>query len=511
MTHASNRTRIFAALLAILITVNLIPLSGIQADIYSPSITGIGIFEGVAYREQNFTGWITVKLPAEAEDPVDIAMIPMGEITGWFTWLDPSNLTLIPNVPVTTRYTLNFPSSNPGTYRGGIFIGQDIPPGSSGTATVTVLVAREFSIKVSVPSAIGVSYLGSYEEWAWTNVTYSAGGTFTGSAKFQIFYGGVLSEEGTENFGPIDSYVTTSIQHDWTTPLTPGESYSMRVEIFDSQSRLQNEKQTVFRVPSPADIISLTREPKLVYPDIQVRATALTRDVSANVVLYYQHTQMNSPEELDMVFDASKNGFVVNLPMMPPGSVSYWAVSKVGGYTYTQPTRYFEIWGEQTPDLHIKGVNRAISQNMVDLEVTLENQGRGDVGNFSVLFLVDGNLIETIDMRSTGSNQFAMNGESQTTIFFKWEHTPGTHNFSVVIDPDNQVVEGSESNNIWAIDLEIEETQVSEKPVNTTSPFMTYGLPMMLLLIIIIMLALNFLRSRKQKKAKNRILEEDEE
>lgn len=93
------------------------------------------------------------------------------------------------------------------------------------------------------------------------------------------------------------------------------------------------------------------------------------------------------------------------------------------------------------PDLtvSISSLQFVSEDNPLTIEANIHNRGKKDTGNFDVVLFIDGVIKET--------NTISLPAEGSAVVRFIWNSIYGEHKVSIIVDPDNQILESDESNN----------------------------------------------------------------
>lgn len=118
---------------------------------------------------------------------------------------------------------------------------------------------------------------------------------------------------------------------------------------------------------------------------------------------------------------------------------------------------------QQTPNLTILGISLdphpPISGTSTYIFPKMYNPGSASANGFSVEVYVDGQLIGSRPNLSLGP------GDTDPSIGFSWVATYGPHTVKAIIDSDNNVQEGSESDNTYSINFIVENSSTETTPV----------------------------------------------
>ena len=503
----------------------LIP-TGVQAG-YSMAISGGGDFTATPFQAQIFNGtdiYVRIYLSDTSPSSLSIEMGADGTLAPYVSFPEYTGtptFTLFPGQNKKVLYRIDMPASEPGKYTGTIqAIGT---PPASVTDNATGAIGKPvvgLNIVVDVPSEIQIFNLITHtlgfpdaQSAIWGNgwssnvsVVNAGNATFNGTLNLTLAGGTVneyrvfditnLSVAGSVTFGKI-----------WQNNLPLGTDYVITALVYSDASEKMDEEAMGFTIPSPANIISVERDPLQAFPADTVAVYAVVASSDSTVTL---HWRVNNGTEItaQMVYAAGE--FAGSIPPQAMSStITYWVTSVNGAYSDRDPVTgaySYYIFSPDMPDLAI--TEDAISYFPIDprnqtmnetegtnIYILVRNLGRGSATSF---------VVRVYDYETPIWNTTVMLASpniDSTPVRFYWLPTEGNHILRFEVDPDNAIAELDENNNHFTMpEVTIGPAPPAPPIVGPESdwaeiiPYLV--IPLILAIIIIVIILLR----RKKKK-----------
>ena len=517
----------FLVLLAVAIfLVTMIPTS-IHAG-YSLAITGASDFTATPYQAQVFSGpdiYVKVHLSEYSPTSLVIDITTDGTLSSYITFPDYTgtpSFTLYPGQSQAIRYNLSLPASAPGKYTGTIMaIGT--PPLSEisdGTGAIGKPVAG-ITLIADVPTEIQIYNLimskpGGFPDTQWatwgnewsTNFSLVNGGQdiFNGSCNLTLSDQSGVREYENFTITNLSANESITLGKAWQNNLPLYSNYIVNALVFNDTGIQKDEEAVGFHIPSPAEIISVTRTPQQVFFEDTVAIYATAASSDSILTLNFQvnnGTETTSP----MTYSSTTGEYSGTIPSQAIGSmVYYWVTSINGAFTDRSPSSgaySYYVFSPDVPDLTINEDSYLFTPidpftqpmnetNTTVIYLTIRNIGRGSASDIPVR-IYDG---ETAIWNGTIPS-LAGDGGSDI-IHYSWRPLEGEHILRFVVDPDAIILELDENNNHYTLDpITIHPAPPYVPPVEPPQSDSLLPYIVIPIILVLLFLVIFFLRRKK--------------
>jgi hypothetical protein len=220
------------------------------------------------------------------------------------------------------------------------------------------------------------------------------------------------------------------------------------------------------------------------------------RNSSSTVFLQFKHNINNTEYFFGLVYNPHIDYFVGQIPLQQVGTVEFYVTSSYSGLTQSSTLNTYQVYAIDTPDLTILQplvVNEY--PDFIEVEVTIENIGRGHAESFNVILLAE-TLTSSDDIEQMRLNP--LQGGEYITIHLHWDPKPGegTYTLNVVVDASYEVNEGNENNNQgepYTLSISPPSSDITDEG----DDLILYVISLPILIILILILAL-WVKSKKK-------------
>ncbi|MCK5397327.1 MAG: hypothetical protein KAJ33_03675, partial [Thermoplasmata archaeon] len=495
-------------MIAVFITIILVPHNTTAA--YSLSMTGTVDFLAEAFSPEIYNGSVIVALGPESPSEVEVVLSVSGEVEDWLTWSAGDTFTLYPSESFYAYFSIDFPSLPPGEYSGLIMAYWASPEQTniSGGAGATGNLAVAIGVSVNIPTDLMIRNQAAGQTGAEILVVNQQNVSFSGFMSYNLSQDGDWIETITTNITDLSAYDRTLDAVTWSNSLDLGVYYDIVFTLFDLNTT-HGVEYLYFRLPTPADIVSISHRPTVVYADYDANLVAKVYDSQngqTECTAYYTVDGGDVQSGL-MVYDSDSDEYLLlidNTSYQDGSYVEYWVTSyndaSGNAYSGLSGTGFFLVFSSTAPDLVIDGTSIFFSpidpiiemydSNITNIFVTVRNSGRADVTSV---------VVELFDYNTSIARETVVSiaaGDSSVVRFNWGTPSAGTHLLRFVVDPDDVYVETNENNNYYAVEVEIEEAPYVPPPPPTGST--TDAIPYIIIpIILFIIILLLFFRHKK--------------
>lgn len=478
---------------------------------YRLSLTGAVDFQAEPWTPTNFTGYIVVGLGAESQSQLDVTVAASGEVAQWLTWTDPDTFTLFPAQQIFVHYLIQFPAMPPEEYTGQIAaIGVPTPGTQIGDAAVPGNVALAVGVSIMVPSLIYLRDVYADGIGGAATVANYLNYTFNGNVTFNLTQSASWIETHVVNVTNMTHNSTLLTAALWNNAPLLGMTYTVNFHLRDMNGTLIDEAALNFRLPTPADIISIWHRPNIVYEDYDAEIYATVHDSQNGATECTCHYIIDGGAEQtgQMDYDDGPETYrllIDNTSYQAGSIVEYWVTSENNAtgtlYTGVSEHRTFRVYSNTAPDLAIDAdsfqfipinpTNETMyDTNTTNIFVAVNNLGRGDSTDVLVRMIDNHN---GTNVSTQNFNIASITGLNFGTASFVWDSpAAGVHNLRFIADPNDNITEINENNNYYSLDITVTPTDVEEPGPEDNIwdmvPYIVIPLIILLLLLLLILL-----------------------
>lgn len=506
--------------IAFLFLVTLIP-ANTQAG-YSMAISGKSDFLGTPYQAQVFNGsevYVRIYLADTSPSSLLVTMTVEGDLGQYISFPEftsAPSFTLFPGQNRKVLYKLSLPASAPGKYTGSILaVGN--PPATE-TSTGAGAIGKPvvgITIAADVPSDVQIFNFANHgngfidQQWAvwgngWsTNLSIVNGGnsTFNGWCNLTLSSNTVL-ESQSFNITNLTVAGNMTIGRAWQNNLPLNAQYVVSAVVTSDAGTKKDEEALGFSIPSPAEIISVSRSPEQIFFGDSAAIYSVLASSDSTVTLHYR---VNNGTEATVAMAYASGEFGAAIPTQAMGAtVQYWVTSVNGAFTDREPVTgaySYYVFSPDVPDLTITydniffspidPLNQTMNQtDVTNIFITVRNIGRGTASNVMVRV-----YDHEVPVWNTTITTLAGQGGSNV-VRFAWSPTEGEHILRFEVDPDNAIVELNENNNHYTMAAStVGPTPPAPPPEETDTPVNI--IPYIIIPIILAILIILLLRRKR--------------